>query len=56
MKTPKIPKPEPVKVMPIPDDKMVEQAKKKEMVKRIKKGGGRMRTILGQENREKLGI
>ena len=32
MKTPKIPKPEPVKVMPIPDDKMVEKAKKKERI------------------------
>lgn len=37
MKTPKIPKPEPVKVMPIPDDKMVEQAKKKKWLSALKR-------------------
>lgn len=55
MKKPKILKREPDPVMPTPDDEVIKMAKKREIAKRLKKGG-RISTVLTQKNREKLGV
>lgn len=55
MKSPKIPKPEPVKVMPTPDDEAIERARKKEIAKRVRQGGA-FKTVLTSKNRDRLGV